>query len=113
MVIGGMTQQLRENMILHDFSNLSRIASKATKLEEFIKENEERRRPCFSKGQIMILLIQNTCKEEDDELLGDVINSEIIVGKIYTCPAIKLVKGKEPSCPDSKKGYLFDISCAN
>lgn len=45
-----MIPQLRSSLILHDFSDLSRLASRVTKLEEFIKEKEKWRGACFAKG---------------------------------------------------------------
>lgn len=54
----------------------------------------------------MILVIQDILKGEDDELAGDIMTTEIIAGKAYTRPAIKLKKGKTLAHPYGKKIFI-------
>lgn len=103
-----MTRQ-EKNLILLDFYDLSLLALQATKFEAFIKE-EKQRGAHFSKGQTMILVIEDIFEEEEDELAGDARAAEIMDGKAYTCLTIKTTKEKEPSHLNNKEAYSFDIS---
>ena len=47
--------------------------------------------------------------QEETEVKAEIITTEFVQGKPYTCPALTLSKGKEVAKPD-RETYLFDIS---
>lgn len=42
---------------------------------------------------------EDISEKEEDKLARDVMTTEIVVGKAYRCPAIKIAKGKKPGRP--------------
>lgn len=61
----------------------------------------------------MVSIVDVEDDSDNDDSSGpakDIMSAEIVMGKVYTCPAPRPAKGKEKENFEGKVEYSFDIS---
>ncbi|KAJ8555382.1 hypothetical protein K7X08_012878 [Anisodus acutangulus] len=113
VIINNMHPQLKEKLVGKSCSNLSQLAEKASQIKQYVQE-KERRRASRNRGSHLVSIIEvSKSDSESADCTADAMVAEIVRGKVYSYPSMKVVKGKEMSASDDKVNYSFNITKAD
>ena len=109
-----MHLQLKEKLITQECSDYTQLATRASRIEHFISEKEQRSVNRVNKVPHLVSIVDNDRPIEITNFLdkqpSEAMVDEILKRRPYLCPTLRLLKGKEVARSESKEKYLFNIS---
>ena len=96
---------------------MTQFVIRASRIEQFIQEKEQNKANRINRDPYLVFIINNDMSMEITDLLKEylfeVMATKIIKGRLYSCPTLKWLKGKEVVRLENKEEFSFNISKAD